>query len=597
MVFARMHPGQTPAGIMRGLREGGVAARSLSTLAIVPLADVFGSPNSRTTVIREGSALGVVSGLALLVLAGGCATLTALVLVHYERRRRELAVRIALGASRARLTTGLICELGVLACAGTIGAILIAAFGLSAFPSLSLPGGVELGRLDLSVDWRVLGAAVTTTLITLVAATLLPLRRFTRARVASELLAGPASTASASSHRVRQTLLAAHVSATIVVLVAAGLFVRAVIHGFGGATGFDTNRTLFATIPMPATSLPTGGTGAMGFVESSARQAASLADALRAVPGVDAVAIGYEPIGPNQARRLDTPATVQTGTAQHTLRVAIFTGSPELLQSLGVPILAGRALTVDDATATANPPAGIITASLAQRLWPDASPLGQVVSLGGRQGHAEIVGVARDFVFGSLTNPAVGVIITAGASRFGNEPRFVIHADNVDAVMAPIRKAVADALPGSTWVKLTTGRDLVARDLGRQRLGAWFFSGFGLTALVLGVGGVFGLVAYLAESRRREFGVRLAMGAGPGDLVRHGLAAALGPVAIGVAAGLLVAAIVAQVFTSLLNGLSALDPITYAAVAATMLICAAVAGLGAAWRLRRLVPIDALRID
>ena len=133
--------------------------------------------------------------------------------------------------------------------------------------------------------------------------------------------------------------------------------------------------------------------------------------------------------------------------------------------------------------------------------------------------------------------------------------------------------------------------------MGRQRLGAWFFSGFGLTALLLGVGGVFGLVAYLAESRYREFGVRLALGATPRDLVRHGLAAALAPVTLGAAAGLVFAALVARLFTSLLTGLSALDPLTYAGVAVTMLGCAALAGLGAAWRLRRVVPVDALRTE
>jgi ABC-type antimicrobial peptide transport system permease subunit len=126
-------------------------------------------------------------------------------------------------------------------------------------------------------------------------------------------------------------------------------------------------------------------------------------------------------------------------------------------------------------------------------------------------------------------------------------------------------------------------------------LGAWFFTGFGLTALLLGVGGVFGLVAYLAESRQREFGVRLALGATPRDLVRHGVTAGLVPVSIGVAAGLVAAALMARVFTSWLVGLSALDPATYATVALVMLGCAGLAGLSAAWRLRRTMPSDSLR--
>lgn len=133
------------------------------------------------------------------------------------------------------------------------------------------------------------------------------------------------------------------------------------------------------------------------------------------------------------------------------------------------------------------------------------------------------------------------------------------------------------------------------RDIGRQRLGAWFFSGFGLTALLLGVTGVFGLVAYLAESRQREFGVRVALGATPRDVVWRGVTAALVPVSLGVAAGLAFAALVSRLFTSLLIGLATLDVFTYIAVATIMLGCAACAALGAAWRLRRVAPADALR--
>src|SRR5262249_48016101 len=137
----------------------------------------------------------------------------------------------------------------------------------------------------------------------------------------------------------------------------------------------------------------------------------------------------------------------------------------------------------------------------------------------------------------------------------------------------------------------------VANDMGRQRLGAWVFSGFGLVALMLGTGGVFGLVAYLAESRRREFGVRLALGATRGDVVRRGVAAGVAPVSIGSVAGILLAALVARLFVSLLPGVSALDPVTYLSVAILMIGCAAMAGLCAAWRLRHIAPGDALRAE
>ena len=167
---------------------------------------------------------------------------------------------------------------------------------------------------------------------------------------------------------------------------------------------------------------------------------------------------------------------------------------------------------------------------------------------------------------------------------------FVIRTDHPEMVAGMVRRTIEGEV-----VRVSTGREVVARDIGRQRLGAWFFSGLGLAALLLGVGGAFGLVAYLAESRRREFGIRLALGADMSHLVRRGLAAALAPVSAGVAAGLILAGIVSQMFAALLVGISALDFVTYMLVAATMLSCATIAALAASWRLRRTDPSEALR--
>ena len=166
----------------------------------------------------------------------------------------------------------------------------------------------------------------------------------------------------------------------------------------------------------------------------------------------------------------------------------------------------------------------------------------------------------------------------------------VLHADDPGAVVAAVPRHLADRV-----VRVATGRDIVGRDIAQQRLGAWAFSGFGLVALLLGIGGVFGLVAYLAQARRREFGVRMALGATLSDVVRNAVTAALGPVAVGVAAGLLIGAIVSRVFAALLVGIDGLDPATYAGVGLVMLVPATLAALAAAWRLRRLTPSDALR--
>ena len=591
MIFARLGPGQTIADVNRRADKEYATRHLNEYLKAVPLKDVFGTPESRTIVIREGHSLAIVGGLAMLVLLGGCATLAALVLVHYERRRGELAVRLALGASRLRLTAELCRELLLIAVTGTLGAIVVATWGLRVIPSLSLPGGVNLGRLDLSMDWRVLGVAVATTVLTLLVAAWLPVSRFTRGRLARDLVSGPSPTPSPASQRVRQGLLALHVTATVVVLIAAGLFVRVVVHGFGAAPGFDVDHTLFLRVELWSPMDPP----MANFREAARRGADRVKDALRSVAGVDDVAQGMRPISPEATRILTRPIVVRTEHAERKLALGSLDGTPNLLSTLGVPIVAGRALTPVDATA--QPVPAVMTASLARMLWPTGDPLGQIVRPVWRGGRLLIVGIARDFVYGSLTTPAAGVVVTPRGGGGGIFAEFVVRASHPDAVVKPILAALKASMPEAPQATLVTGRDVMASDLGRQRLGAWFFSGFGLVALLLGVLGVFGLVAYLAESRQHEFGIRLALGATSRDLVGQGLRAAVIPVSVGLAAGLVCAAWIARLFTSLLTGLSALDPLTYGAVAITMLACAAMAGLGGAWRLRRMAPLDALRTE
>lgn len=467
--IARLRPGDTPATVTQWWIDNVVEEQTLEGRAIVPLKEVFGTPYSRTIAVREHNAFSVVAGLAMLVLLGGCATLMALVLVHYERRRRDQAVKIALGASRTRLTRELSLELGLLAIGGTVGALLVATWGLGTIPSLSLPGGVNLGRLDLSMDWRVFAAAIGTTVLTLVVAAWLPVTRFTRARLAGELIAGPATTASASSHRMRQTLLALHVAATIVVLVAAGLFVRAVVHGFGNAPGFDADTTTFVSL-MSGTS-PQDYQSPAAWMAATIERNVDIGNTFRSLPGVDAVAAGESPIMPESAHRRLVPRMVEARGQSHELLVGTPFESHEWLSALGVPILAGRGLTSDDAGTRPTP--AVITASLARRLWADSDPLGQVLSIGeGRSGgRYQVVGVARDFVYGSLARPAAGVVVTLryGVSAGGSTARFVIRSHTPASLAASIRRVVKDTVPNATRLKIESGHDIIARDLGRQR--------------------------------------------------------------------------------------------------------------------------------
>lgn len=589
LVFARLPAGRTAGDVEQLVNE--LAPQRDARIGLMPLASVFGTPTSPTVIIGEGRAMAVAGGLALLVLIGGCATLATLILVHYERRSQELATKAALGATRGRLIRELSRELAVVAVLGALGAMFIAHLALRAMPAINLSGGLDLGRLDLSLDWRVLGAAIAATLATCTAAAWLPLSRFTRSRLAGELLAGPGATASVASQRLRQLLLAAQVAAAVVVLASAALFVRAVLYGFGHASGIDVDHTAFVRVEV-VSGYGNANHDLATWIAMARHRKAQIRQAIQSLPGVEHVVEGPSPIGSEPMANLQWPMAVELDSRQHEMRVGrINTAEADWLSTLGVPILAGRGLTAADGTARPMP--AVVTASLAQRLWPGESPLGQIIDRPSRSGPLHIVGVAADFVYGSLLQPAAGSLVTAWHLDAGGY--WVIRAAHPATVVTELPRAVRSAVADVASIRVMTGREVVAQDLGRERAGAWFFSGFGLVALILGVGSVFGLVAYLAESRRREFGVRLALGATASSLVRHGVRAALVPVAIGVAFGVLLAALVARVFSSVLIGVAALDPLAYSAIAVAMLSGAMLAAIGAAWRLRRIAPMDALQ--
>jgi ABC-type antimicrobial peptide transport system permease subunit len=156
---------------------------------------------------------------------------------------------------------------------------------------------------------------------------------------------------------------------------------------------------------------------------------------------------------------------------------------------------------------------------------------------------------------------------------------------------------MAAVVPGDARISIVSGRDVIAADLGRERLGAYFFTGFGLVALSLAVAGVFGLIAYLAQSRRQEFGIRSALGATPAALVQFALFAGLGPALVGATLGLAGAAWLGQIARSFLVGVGSTDLVSYAGVFTLVMAIATVAGGAAAWRLRRLSLIEALRAE
>jgi ABC-type antimicrobial peptide transport system permease subunit len=622
LAIARLRPSVTPVDAQRLMAEHssrrpgpGMGSR----LAVIPLSMIYGSPDHRTLVINEGPVVRIIGATALLVLFGGCATLMALVLVHYERRRQEFAVRLALGASRARLVTRLSAELVWILLFGCAGAVLAARWGIGVMPALDLPAGVNLARLDLTLDWRVAAAALAASFAALGAAALVPLVRFTRADVARALIT-PIATADVRSLRLRKVMLAVHVAATVVVVVAAALFVRTVQSGFAGGAGFDADATVFASVDVGspyALSVVMAAERARGIPaprdaderrHENARLGRAIADerqrvadrvlaALGGWPEIGRLAVGAAPLGPDQATQIVQPRGFQTAAGLQQLRAGRLWVSPGYIEALGLRIVGGRALTPADAHAATGPRPVVVNASLAAALLPDRPAVGERL----RSGNADyvIVGIVSDFAYGSMRFDPPAVVMTTSRAEdpVPNTLHLVISSGNAAALADRVRRRLAEVVPDAPRLSVATGRELIAADLGRERLGAWFFSGFGLVALALAVGGVFGLVAYLAESRRRESGIRIALGATPWNITRVALSAALVPTLAGALAGLVGAAWLERAASSFLVTLGRFDVFSYVAALLLMVCLSTAAGLGAAWRVRRISPMDALRSE
>jgi predicted permease len=612
LALARLRPHVTPANAERLIAEhdASLGRARMSRLVVIPLPQIFGSPEHRTIVVRERTVLQVVAGSAVFVLAGGCATLMALVLVHYERRRHELAVRLALGSSRRSLARRLALELGLLGAAGCGSALLLAYRTLAALPAFSLPGGIDLSRLDLTIDTRVIWVAAGASLLTLFGSAILPAERFTRASLAGDLIA-PSSTSSAGSLKLRRAMLAVHVAATVMVLIGAGLFVRAVAFGFSRGAGFDVDRTVFVSVavgsPYDLMALLGSGPRDSGTQKAAAAElqairrtrSARLLEQLAGTPGVEVLSLGGAPLGPEASRWFGQPRTLFVDGSPKSLSFATTWAGPDYLRALGISTLSGRSLTDADANSTGGSRSVVVTASLAAALWPDALPIGQRFQLG-RTGLAhEVVGVVPDFAYGSMSLETFKVVLLATSleESAGNDFAVTIRTSHPDQLASALHARIAAVLPDSSKVEVLTGREVVARDLGRERLGAWFFSGFGLVALLLGVSGVFGLVAYLAESRRREMGVRMALGATPQDLMRLAVWSGLAPVLIGAGTGLVGAIWLSRFVQRLILGIGGIDAPAYAGAALIMIVTAVGAGCAASRRIRRISPLEALRAE
>lgn len=580
--FCRLRAGATLATSRAAFVSAYTATgRRADDLDLVPLQSLFGAPDLPMVVIRQDQIVYVIGGVAGLLLLVGCATLTALLLVHYEQRRQEMAVRIALGARSADLIRQTLLELAAAAAVAMIGVFAVVSAAAKVLPRFVLRDGVDFSRLDFNPDWRVVVVAGVACVAVMVASAALPLIRLLRTNVITNL-AAVRSTGGRRTFRIHRTILGAHAALTVVCVIFAALFVRSAINAVSRGPGFDPDRTLFVSVRSRSIG-PNDEKSALNRMASASRD---LIDEIGARPGVEAVALGGAPLGDRLVTRLGATSVVEADGIGYDMHVTVHAVGPGYLEALGVPLVAGRPPRQDEV---------VVSTTLAAEAWPDASPLDRLLRWGPVLGR--VAGVV-DMGFGSirLGRPRVFLTFDLVPPAQPTQPlNLVVRTEQPDRVRDEIRQLSARAFPDATLISITSGRELVEKDLGQERLGASFLSAIGGAAWVLGIASVFGLVGYVVERQRREFGIMSALGASRTHLIWLAAREGLEPALIGGLAGVVAAIVLSRTVESFLLGVAGIDAATYAGAVALFAVVAAIASVVAASRMRYVRPSEALR--
>ena len=577
---------------------GIVQARSDVTTIADRLERQYPKENQATSAVVEGmrdqftgrSRLLVLAlcGAALCILLLACANLASLLLARATHRGRELAVRAALGAGRERLVRQLVTESVALATVGGIVGIAIAAAGLPLLSRL-VPTGLPTADQP-SLDGRVLGIATLLVLLTALAFGVGPAVAAGRAKALDALRQG--ARAGSRTHRVRAMLVIVEVAASVALLVSSGLLIRAVQRIQGTDPGFSTERilTLRTELPSPRYDVTV-------LREQLYRRI--LAD-VRALPGVERAA--YTTGVPMSMRggvwpvALGREAVLREQSNSASLRFV----TPEYFATLGVPLRAGRDVSAADTPE--SPRVAVISQSLADRHWPNESPLGKRFTFA--LAERTVIGVVGNVMVRGLERTSEPQVylpsgqMADGMLAYYRPKELVVRSTVPPGTLLPaLRRVIASADPDQPVSEVRSMTDIVENETA-PRLTQLHVLGLlsGIALLIAGVG-IHGLLAFAVSQRQRELGVRRALGEQASSILRRVLNEGLVLATAGVAIGVFVAYLGARAMGALLAGVRPGDPVTIAVAAGLCLLTAIVGCLRPALRASRVDPISALRGD
>ena len=533
---------------------------------------------------RSRTGLGMLLAGVGVVLLIGCVNVSNLLLAQATGRRREIAIRSAIGASGARLVRQMMVESLVLSALGGAGGILVS---YSAVEAIRLWAPVDLPRLDeISVDARVLAFGIALSVTTGLLCGVLPAWRFARADPQDAMKSVTRGTTASARHaRVRMLLVASEVALTAVCLTMAGLLLHSYVKLLAVDAGFDTQHLVTVEINLPPSRYPD--------VPHRSELLRALLGAVRVVPGVTSAGVANQlPLAGEGGNNLVAPEGF-TGAFTDRPLADIRQVDPDYFRTLGIPLRSGRVFAEADRTY----PVALVSALAAERLWPGQDPVGKRMQMGGDHTPLmQVVGVVGDVRGVSLAKAPTMTIYVPYWQRFHTAALLAVRTAVDPAAIAPdLRRALHRVNPELPVQAFRTMEDIVSTSTAERRFQVNLVLLFGVVASLLASLGIYGVVSYSVAQRTGELGIRMALGARPSEIRWLVLRQCLVPVALGLTCGLVVSGMAGRLVSSLLFGVRAIDPVTIAAVAIVLAAIAAAAGYVPARRATRLDPVVALR--
>ncbi len=543
-------------------------------------------PRKLLEVASVKAGLVLLLGAVALVLLIACANIASLLLVRATERKRELGIRIALGAGRSRLVTQHLTESALLSIVGGAAGCLLAVTALGPFKA-AFPGG--LPRSDaIAVDYRLMLFAGALTLLTGLLTGALPAIRAIHTPIVAVLREGSrGSVGGRQRNRTQTTLVVTEIALAFVLLAGAGLFVRSLSRLTSVDYGFNAKNLLVMGLSLPALYRESHEVS-LGFFEE-------LNERLQTIPGVNTV--GSMNQMPFVGGWSTPPTIVETSDGMLDVNVHTVAGSPDYFETMGMSIKAGRGLTEDDRQGDML--VTVVNEAMVRRYWPSENPIGRRIGTSDAAGDSvwvTVVGVVSDVRYRLNMNPIPTCHLPI--SQWPSWYQWIVmrSAIDADAVSRPVREAIA-AIDSDIPVRVLQLEERIENStaVASPRFGMFVFSCLSGLAALLAFVGIYGVLAYTVQQRAHEIGVRLALGAGAKTVLRTYLARGLLLAGLGLTIGIALALGVSRVMSSLLFETSPTDPLTLVAVSLLVAVAAICASYFPARRATNVDPVEVLR--